>query len=91
MHKGLCSLVLASTLASVGVFAQNGKPVSSLGTVTVTATKSPKKTFDYPGMATVVNTSDPGVAGASKVKDLLRDVPGVEFDGSARRSGQTIT
>ena len=91
MHKGLCSLMLASTLASVGVFAQNGKPVSSLGTVTVTATKSPKKTFDYPGMATVVNSSDPGVAGASKVKDLLRDVPGVEFSGSARRSGQNVT
>lgn len=90
MHTNLRLLVLASTLASVGVFAQNEKPVSSLDTVTVSATKSPKKTFDYPGMATVVNTSDPGVAGASKIKDLLRDVPGVEFSGSARRSGQNI-
>lgn len=66
------------------------QPVSSLDMVTVVATKAPRSTFEVPGMATVVDTQAPAIAGSSRVKNLLRDVPGVEFNGSARRNGQNI-
>lgn len=86
----LYAAVLGSTAVFSNLFAEED-PSSLMDTVTVMATKSPKSTFDYPGIATVVDPSNPAVAGSSGIKQLLKDVPGVEFDGSARRNGQTIT
>ncbi|MDT8399507.1 MAG: TonB-dependent hemoglobin/transferrin/lactoferrin family receptor [Pseudomonadales bacterium] len=65
-------------------------PPDLLNSITVTATRSPQKTFDIPGMVSVVDTGDAAVAGSSLLKNLLRDVPGIEFSGSARRNGQNI-
>lgn len=83
-----CALIfaLAARVGSVGA----QETAYPLEPVTVIGTKSEKKVFDYPGMASVIDASDPAVSGASKVKDMLRDVPGLEFSGSARRNGQGI-
>jgi hemoglobin/transferrin/lactoferrin receptor protein len=82
--------LLSSTVLS-SAYAEEQKTVSSLDTVTVVATKTARSTFDVPGMVTVVDADDPSVAGASNIKELLQDMPGVEFNGSARRNGQNIT
>ena len=69
----------------------DGVPISAMDTVSVVATKTPNKTYSLPAMVSVVDADAPAVAGVSRIKDLLRDVPGVEFSGSARRNGQNIT
>ena len=71
--------------------AETAAAISPMDTVSVVATKSPHLTFDLPAMVTVVDVDEPAVAGASRIKDVLADVPGVEFSGSARRNGQNIT
>lgn len=62
----------------------------ALNRITVTATRSPQKSFDLPLMTSVVDADDPSVASASMLKDMLGDVPGLEFSGSARRNGQNM-
>ena len=90
-------LLLGGTLAGafvipgIGLAAETSPAISALDTVSVVATKSAHKTFDLPAMVTVVDVEEPAVAGSSRIKDVLRDVPGVEFNGSARRNGQNIT
>ncbi len=61
---------------------------TKLDTVTVSATRTARPTFEVPGMASVVNVDSAENAGASNAKDVLKNVPGVEFQGSARRNGQ---
>lgn len=90
LRLACASTLLSTTILSATYAEELVSTVSSLDTVTVVATKSPRSTFDIPGMVTVVDTSAPSVAGASRLKDVLRDVPGVEFSGSARRNGQDI-
>ncbi|MDD9798670.1 MAG: TonB-dependent hemoglobin/transferrin/lactoferrin family receptor [Alphaproteobacteria bacterium] len=87
--------ILAITLSSTA-FAQDEsagaplEPTISLETVTVVATKSPQNSFDIPGMVTVIDADSPELAGHGTPKELLGDVTGVEFGGSARSNGQDI-
>lgn len=62
--------------------------VTTLDTVTVVATRSKNKTFNVPGMVSVVKKDAAENAHAGDVKSLLEDVPSLEFEGSARRNGQ---
>jgi len=87
--------ILATALSSTAS-AQNRIPAASLiqtisfETVTVVATKSPQNRFDIPGMVTVIDADSPELAGHGTPKELLGDVTGVEFGGSARSNGQDI-
>lgn len=92
INAAVAAAFLSTTSLSVAVASDSNDatPVSSLSTVTVMATKSPTNSFDIPGMVTVINADDPSNGAVSNIKNLLNDVPGVEFGGSARRNGQTI-
>jgi hemoglobin/transferrin/lactoferrin receptor protein len=56
--------------------------------VSVTATKNPVETFDYPGMVTVRDRRDIQERQATSPDDILRTVPGVDFFGGPRRTGE---
>lgn len=56
--------------------------------VTVYATSNPLPVFDYPGQVTVISRDTLELIQPSAMSDLLRDVPGVEFSGGPRRTGE---
>ncbi len=56
--------------------------------VTVYGTSNPLPVFDYPGQVSVVNRDDIDLFQPSTPSELLRDVPGVEFSGGPRRTGE---
>lgn len=62
-----------------------------LDTISVTATRNPIKAFEYPGMVTVTGREAIRTLQPSSVDDVLRFVPGVEFTGGPRRTGETPT
>ncbi|MEM6581047.1 MAG: TonB-dependent receptor, partial [Pseudomonadota bacterium] len=57
--------------------------------VTVSATSNPMPVFDYPGQVSVRGREEIDLFLPSNVSDLLRDVPGLEFSGGPRRTGET--
>ena len=58
-------------------------------TVTVYGTSNPLPVFDYPGQVTVITRDRLELIQPSAMSDLLRDVPGVEFSGGPRRTGES--
>ena len=56
--------------------------------VTITATRNPVKTFEYPGMVSVIDGEEILRRQASTPDDLLQFVPNVEFTGGPRRTGE---
>ncbi|MEC9340989.1 MAG: TonB-dependent receptor, partial [Pseudomonadota bacterium] len=56
--------------------------------VTITATRNPVKTFEYPGMVSVIGGEEILRRQASTPDDLLQFVPNVEFTGGPRRTGE---
>ncbi|MDF1818735.1 MAG: TonB-dependent hemoglobin/transferrin/lactoferrin family receptor [Immundisolibacteraceae bacterium] len=56
--------------------------------VTITATRNPLKTFDYPGMVSVIGREAIDQSQSSSLDDLLHSVPNVEFTGGPRRTGE---
>lgn len=87
-----CAATFLTSALCHPVFAQSDETnqVLALNTITVTATRNPQNSFDIPGMVSVVESDDPSVAGAASLKNLLQNVNGLEFEGSARRNGQNI-
>lgn len=67
--------------------AQSLTPVT-LDTVSVSATRNPIDAFEYPGMVTVIGPERIQTLQPSTPDDILRFVPGVEFIGGPRRSGE---
>jgi hemoglobin/transferrin/lactoferrin receptor protein len=59
--------------------------------IVVTATRTALASFDYPGLASVLDFSALEEERPSDLAGLLRDVPGLEIGGGPRRTGQTIT
>jgi len=57
-------------------------------TITVYGTSNPLPVFDYPGQVTVVDREALETIAPSAVSDLLRDVPGLDFTGGPRRTGE---
>ena len=57
-------------------------------TVTVYGTSNPIPVFEYPGQVSVIDRSEIDLRLPSTPSDLLRDVPGVEFSGGPRRTGE---
>ena len=60
-----------------------------LAPISVTATRNPLASFEYPGMVTVIGRSEIQARQPSTPDDLLQFVPGVEFTGGPRRTGET--
>ncbi len=57
--------------------------------ITVYGTSNPLPVFKYPGQVSVVGRTNVDVFAPSAISDLLRDVPGLEFSGGPRRTGET--
>ncbi|MEQ9507047.1 MAG: TonB-dependent hemoglobin/transferrin/lactoferrin family receptor [Hyphomonas sp.] len=57
-------------------------------TVTVYGTSNPIPVFDYPGQVTVIGQEDFDTFAPSTMSDALRDVPGLDFAGGPRRTGE---
>lgn len=60
-------------------------------TVTVYGTSNPLPVFDYPGQVTVVDREALETLAPSSISDALRDVPGLDFVGGPRRTGELPT
>lgn len=60
-------------------------------TVTVYGTSNPIPVFDYPGQVTVVDREALDTLAPSAISDALRDVPGLDFVGGPRRTGELPT
>jgi hemoglobin/transferrin/lactoferrin receptor protein len=63
-------------------------PPTMLKTISVTATRNPIEAFEYPGMVTVVSPEEIETLQPSTPDDVLKLVPGVEFVGGPRRTGE---
>ena len=59
-----------------------------LAPISVTATRNPLESFEYPGMVTVIGRREIQARQPSAPDDILRFVPGVEFTGGPRRTGE---
>ncbi len=57
-------------------------------TMTVYGTSNPIPVFDYPGHVTVIDQNGLEARAPSSMSDALRDVPGLEFRGGPRRTGE---
>lgn len=57
--------------------------------ITVYGTSNPMPAFAYPGQVSVVSREDIELFNPSAISDVLRDLPGVEFSGGPRRTGET--
>lgn len=62
-----------------------------LDAISITGTRNPIKAFEYPGMVSVVGREEIQSRQPSTPDDVLKYVPGVEFVGGPRRTGETPT
>ena len=75
---------------STGASADGGGDATTrLGAVSVTATRNPIKAFEYPGMVSVTGPEEIRLQQPSSADDILKFVPGVEFTGGPRRTGES--
>lgn len=83
----------ALCLAQAGYAEQGASDVTELreDTVTVYGTSNPLPVFDYPGQVTVVDREALETLAPSSISDALRDVPGLDFVGGPRRTGELPT
>ena len=87
MSLKLALLAAAATSAVLGSGAKAEE--ENVEILTVYGTSNPLPVFDYPGQVSVVTREDVELFAPSAVSDLLRDLPGVEFSGGPRRTGET--
>ncbi len=57
--------------------------------ITVYGASTPLPVFEYPGQVSVVTRDLVDTFAPSAMSDLLRDVPGIDFAGGPRRTGET--
>jgi hemoglobin/transferrin/lactoferrin receptor protein len=78
------------TEAATGPAAAATEPAAPtmLKAISVTATRNPIEAFEYPGMVTVVGQDEIQTLQPSTPDDVLKLVPGVEFVGGPRCTGE---
>ena len=83
----------ALTLTGIAVAQDTASETDELReeTVTVYGTSNPLPVFDYPGQVTVVDREALETLAPSAISDALRDVPGLDFIGGPRRTGELPT
>lgn len=96
--RGACrAALIASTALSITSFGVAQEAVGAAGdelreeTVTIYGTSNPLPVFDYPGQVTVVDRDALETLAPSSISDALRDVPGLDFAGGPRRTGELPT
>lgn len=79
-----------AALSASGAFAQNEGETLDAGPdrVTVYATKNPMPAFDFPGQVSVIERDLIDDFNPSAISDLFAAIPGAQFDGGPRRSGE---
>ena len=92
LNYSLKAALLASVVTSTGGLAfaddQPGDEERREDTVTIYGTSNPIPVFEYPGQVSVIGRDDIETFAPSAPSDLLRDVPGVDFAGGPRRTGE---
>lgn len=84
-----CLLLTTLIALSPGLSAQDGADDERVEeTVTVYGTSNPLPVFEYPGQVTVVDRDALETLAPSAISDALRDVPGLDFSGGPRRTGE---
>ena len=82
LRPSLLALAIVSTLPGVTFAAADE--------ITVTATGNARSAFEAPMMVSVIDATAPENQTASSAADLLRKVPGLMLDGTARTNGQDV-
>ncbi len=86
----VAALALAACAATAAGAQDDASPSDADGdVVTVYGTSNPLPVFDYPGQVSVVTRDQIELFAPSSISDALRDVPGVDFAGGPRRTGET--
>lgn len=92
VHGALFCAGFAVLAGAVAGQAQDGPAipydVAALDRVTVTATRRPVDLFTYPGAVSVLTRAEMDDLLPSSTADLFDQVPGVEFGGGPRRTGE---
>lgn len=102
-RSGACAVWTACLLAGA-VLAQDTGPsekpstasrvesrtesVTVLDTISMTATRNPIRSFEYPGMVSVVGRERILTRQPSTPDDMMRFIPNVKFTGGPRRTGE---
>lgn len=83
-----CTCLLA--LGAGAALAQDdmGDADGALDEITVYATRNPLPAFDYPGQVTVIDRAVIDDFNPSAISDIFDAIPGAQFDGGPRRSGE---
>ncbi|MFN3214237.1 MAG: TonB-dependent hemoglobin/transferrin/lactoferrin family receptor [Henriciella sp.] len=84
----IASTALIIAPVAVSQDAETGDDELREETVTVYGTSNPLPVFDYPGQVTVVDREAIETLAPSTVSEALRDVPGLDFAGGPRRTGE---
>ncbi len=87
----LTSTAVAVALAAHAQDTSNEDEEKREETVTIYGTSNPLPVFDYPGQVTVVDRAALDELAPSAISDALRDVPGLDFAGGPRRTGELPT
>lgn len=82
LSAALCVLATTQTTA-------NSLEESDLERVTVYGSANPVSLSDYPGQVSVLSLEEIQLFDPSSMSALFRDVPGLEFSGGPRRTGET--
>ncbi|MEO0465499.1 MAG: TonB-dependent receptor [Pseudomonadota bacterium] len=84
------ALMVSATALAVGAATAQDTSEEELreDKVTVYGTSNPIPVFDYPGQVTVVSRDELDLLAPSTIADALRDVPGLDFSGGPRRTGE---
>ncbi|MGB3455842.1 MAG: TonB-dependent receptor plug domain-containing protein, partial [Litorimonas sp.] len=93
-NAGVLALIVAAGLAGPArADAEGTSDVSDTDAyedvITVYGTANPVDLLDYPGQVGVITRDEIEIFAPSSISDALRDIPGVEFSGGPRRSGET--
>lgn len=97
-RAGLAALIAAMSGPAGVALAQTPSESESseaarveLGPISVSATRSPISAMRYPGMVTVIDREQIDIKDPDTLEDMFRSVPGVQFEGGPRRTGQVPT
>ncbi|WP_233508614.1 TonB-dependent hemoglobin/transferrin/lactoferrin family receptor [Parvularcula marina] len=81
-------LAMTAALAVQQAAAQETEEEAESDVITVYGTTNPLPAFEYPGQVTIIDREAIEQRSASAISDVLRDVPGMEFTGGPRRTGE---
>ncbi|ADM10772.1 TonB-dependent haemoglobin/transferrin/lactoferrin receptor [Parvularcula bermudensis HTCC2503] len=91
MMKAALIVSVSGLAFAATAFAQNEEDAPEDDVITVYGTSNPIPAIDYPGQVSVIDRSEIDARLVSTVSDALRDVPGLQFSGGPRRTGEVPT